>query len=52
MEVKWKDIQVKFVGQGYRSKVKVTRSKKGFTVHLYGRALGDSYAKEATEKCD
>ncbi len=27
MEVRWKDIEVKFVDQGHRSKVKVTRSK-------------------------
>ena len=27
MKVKWKDIYVQFIGQGHRSKVKVTRSK-------------------------
>ena len=31
MDVKWEDIYVKFIGQGDRSKVKVTRSKN---VHL------------------
>ncbi len=35
MKVKWKDIQVKFIGQGHKSNVKVTTSKN---VHL-GRSI-------------
>ena len=30
VENKWEDIEVKFIGHGHRSKVKVTRSKTVF----------------------
>ncbi len=46
MKVKWKDIKVKFAGQGNMSKVKVTRSK---TIIM---AISMKEAKEANEEYD
>ena len=43
IEVKWKDIYVKFVGQGHRSNVKVPRTKN---VHLDIPLTSESLAKK------
>ncbi len=38
MEIKWEDIEVKFKGQGHRSKVKLTRSKIHFQCYIVLRS--------------
>ena len=53
MVVKWKNIEVKFRGQGHRSKVNVMRSKNvGEVVSLTFESLFNGPAKEETQEYD